>query len=84
MLYIDPEIVVQPGVMVSLGRSTRSDIFTAKQAFYKMDWEILENPAIRSDLSPGVYGPARWKTFLDYEVLVPNCVPPDFIIGSGG
>lgn len=77
ILHIDPNIVFEPGVRVSVGRSTRSLNFSTMRAFYEMDWQIMLFPELRT----GVGGPARWKSFLDYEILVPKCVPPHFIIG---
>ncbi|WP_433704429.1 hypothetical protein [Paraburkholderia sacchari] len=80
MVYVDPQIVCWEGVKVSLGRSTRSNVFDATRAYWNMDWEIFERPELRFDSSPQIRGPARWKAFFDYEVLVPKCVPPEFII----
>ncbi|WP_082117778.1 DarT ssDNA thymidine ADP-ribosyltransferase family protein [Pandoraea apista] len=78
-VYVDPQVVCWHGVLVSLGRSTRSDIFNARRAFWEMDWDIFTQPDLRVDSSPGIHGPARWRKFLDYEVLVPKCIPPEFI-----
>jgi hypothetical protein len=77
MLHVDPNIVFEAGVRVSLGRSTRSQNVSTMRAFYEMDWDIILLPELRT----GVGGPARWNSFLDYEILFPNCVPPHFIIG---
>jgi hypothetical protein len=79
-VYVDPAVVLWEGAMVSLGRSTRSDIFNTKRAYWEMDWEIFENPELRSNLSRGVNGPARWNSFFSYEVLLPKSVPPEFIV----
>ena len=69
MVYVDAQIVLWDGVMVSLGRSTRSDIFNVRRAYWEMDWEIFQKSELRPDFSPGINGPARWNSFFNYEVL---------------
>ncbi|MBY4898704.1 DarT ssDNA thymidine ADP-ribosyltransferase family protein [Cupriavidus sp. AU9028] len=79
LLRIDPDVIYEPGVRVSLGRSTRSEIYPVMRAYHKMDWEI----AYSSDQTKSEYpGKGRWIEFLNYEVLVPKCVPRRFIIGA--
>ena len=72
MLHIHPTIIHERGVMVSLGRKTRSERFHAARAFYEMDWDVLDYPELRTQLG-------RWNRFLDYEILVPKCVPFEFV-----
>lgn len=78
VLKIDPGILFLDGVMVRLGRGYKAKIFRAISAVYEMDWEIWDEPKLREDL---IGGKARWKTFLNYEVLVPKCVPSEYILG---
>lgn len=78
VLEIAPEILFLKGVEVRLGRGTYAVRAGAVQAFYKMDWEILERPELRKD---PFGGKARWNKFLNYEVLVPKCVPREYIVG---
>lgn len=77
VLHIDPSIVFEPGVRVSLGRSTGSEVYKVTRAFHEMDWDIFHSPEIINDFP----GKGRWIAFLNYEVLVPKCVPRQFIIG---
>lgn len=78
ILEIAPEVLFLKGVEIRLGRGAYADRVRAMQAFYKMDWEIWNWPERRDDL---IGGKARWNTFLNYEVLVPECVPRNYILG---
>ena len=78
MLAIAPEILFLRDVEVRLGRGAFADRFGAMRAFYKMDWEIWGRPELRED---PFGGKARWNTFLNYEVLIPKCVPREYILG---
>lgn len=78
MLHIHPAIIHEPGVMVSLGGKTSSERFHAARAFYEMDWDILDYRELRTQIE--LHGPGRWNKFLNYEVLVPKCVPFEFIV----
>ena len=77
LIQVEPEILFEPGVKVGLGRGGRASRFNAMRAFYEMDWEIGLNEQART----GTGWKARWNTFLDYEILVPKCVPRSSIIG---
>ena len=78
VLAIDPQILFLDGVEVRLGRSFNAGRFRVMRAIYEMDWEIWEKPDLRSDL---LGGKARWNTFLNYEILIPKCVPREYILG---
>lgn len=78
MLAIAPQILFRDGVEIRLGRNANAGRFKAMRAIYEMDWEIWEKPDLRSDLRGGK---ARWNTFLNYEILVPKCVPREYILG---
>lgn len=78
LLAIKPEILFKKGVEVRLGRSASAPRFGAMRAIYEMDTEIWDNPELRQN---PFGGRARWNTFLNYEVLVPKCVPRDYILG---
>lgn len=77
-LAIDPEILLLSGVEVRLGRGAGVRRFKAMRAFHEMDWDVWFRPELREDM---IGGKARWNTFLDYEVLVPKCVPRHYILG---
>lgn len=79
VLAIKPEIILSSGVEVRLGRGSTARRFKAVRAFYEMDWDILFRPELREDMSGGK---ARWTNFLDYEILVPKCVPRECILGT--
>ncbi len=83
ILEIDPEILFLKGVEIRLRRNASAERFRVMKAFHKMDWEIWYRPELRSDLRGGK---ARWNAFLNYEVLVPKCVPCEYIVGvaAGG
>lgn len=78
MLAIAPEVLLLKDVEVRLGRGTRADRVGVMQAVYKMDWEIWERPELRAN---PFGGKARWNSFLNYEILVPKCVPREYILG---
>lgn len=77
LLEIAPEILFLRDVEVRLGRGAYADRFKAMRAIYKMDWEIWERPELRED---PFGGKARWNTFLNYEILIPKCVPREYIL----
>lgn len=78
MLAIAPEVLLLSDVEVRLGRGAYADRVKVMQAVYKMDWEIWQRPELREN---SFGGKARWNTFLNYEVLVPKCVPREYILG---
>lgn len=78
VLAIDPKIILQRGVQVRLGRGAHAPSYSAMRAIYEMDWEILSRPDLQRN---PVGGKARWVAFLNYEVLIPKCVPREFILG---
>jgi hypothetical protein len=78
ILRIDPGILYLRGVAVRLGNTLNSPIYSSMAAVYKMDWEIWEEQDLRSN---AIGGKARWNAFLSYEVLVPKCVPLEYIVG---
>lgn len=79
-LHVDPEILLQNGVLVRLGRRRSSDVFNSMRAYYEMDWEIFFDDEMKEKAIGG--GKARWNTFLDYEILIPKRVPREFLVGS--
>ncbi len=79
ILKIDARILYQPGVQVALGRanSANTSIYKPAGAFYKMDWDVIFGDVDGSN----VHEKARVIRVYDYEVLVPDQVPPEFILG---
>ncbi|TIR25966.1 MAG: DUF4433 domain-containing protein [Mesorhizobium sp.] len=78
MLAISPEILLLKGVEVRIGRGAGARRFKTMRAFHEMDWDVWFRPELREDT---MGGKARWSRFLDYEVLVPKCVPRHYILG---
>lgn len=79
LLKIDARILYSAGTQVALGRASRrsTNVHRAAAAFYKMDWAAIAGQVDENDLRE------RWRLFqvYDYEILVPNRVPPEFILG---
>ncbi|MCS4088810.1 DUF4433 domain-containing protein [Rhizobium sp. BK176] len=77
LLKVDASVLMWPGVKVALGRANRSRtmIYKPARAFYEMDWDV-----ILGDVDPNHPGGlARVLEARDYEVLVPDCVPVEYI-----
>ncbi|MCV9964487.1 DUF4433 domain-containing protein [Pararhizobium sp. BT-229] len=79
LLKIDPSVLMWPGVRVALGRANRSRTMICKpaRAFYEMDWEVILGDVDSSQIE----GRMRVLEARDYEVLVPDRVPVEYIIG---
>ena len=81
LLKVDAHALFLQGVKVALGRANRRDtkIYSAAAAFYKMDWEVISGEV--NDTNVPIH--ERWRIFkvCDYEVLVLNRVPNEYIIG---
>jgi hypothetical protein len=81
LLKIDARALFLRGVKVALGRANRQStkVYSAAGAFYKMDWEVISGEV--NDTNVSIH--QRWRIFevCDYEVLVPNRVPIEYIIG---
>ena len=78
-LRIDPKILLQEGIMLCDGVANRANatLVTWEDAKKTLDWEII---CTRTDWkNPDVQ--ARLKQARKYEVLVPGCVPVEFIKG---
>jgi hypothetical protein len=79
LLRIDPGILFLSGVRVALGRANRSrtNVYKPARAFYEMDWELIFGDVDMSQAE----GKLRYLQVRDYEVLVPNTVPTEYILG---
>jgi ssDNA thymidine ADP-ribosyltransferase, DarT len=79
LLKIDARVLFRRGVQVALGRANRRStmIYRAAGAYYKMDWNVIFGEADETNISE------RWRIsqVFDYEVLVPNRVPVEYILG---
>lgn len=80
LLKIDARILFQPGVHVALGRanSANTTIYKPARAFYNMDWEVIFGDVDSSN----IFEKARVARVYDYEVLVPDQVPVEYILGT--
>jgi hypothetical protein len=78
VLQIDPNVLFIQGVKVALGRANHrgTEVVTAWQAPYKMDWEADRAKPNKNDYNMK----NRKRRILDYEVLVPDCVPVNYIL----
>jgi hypothetical protein len=79
LLKIDARILWIHGVKVALGRANRSrtDVYKPARAFYEMDWEIILGPTDDMNTDHRV----RLLRACDYEILVPDRVPIEYILG---
>lgn len=79
LLKIDARVLFLRGVQVALGRANRRStrIYSAARAYYEMDWNVIFGKVDETDIHE------RWRFFevCDYEALVPNRVPLEYIIG---
>lgn len=80
LLQVNPEVLLMPGVRVALGAANHrnTDVYRVARAYYEMDWEVYFGEPDKADVGT----PARIRSVLNYEVLIPKCVPPEFIIGA--
>jgi hypothetical protein len=65
---------------VALGSANhrRTSVYRAARAFYEMDWDIFFNPGDRDDPRRK----PRVIQFYNYEILVPHCVPVEYILAD--
>jgi hypothetical protein len=79
-LALQPEVLLIPGVLISLGvaNANGAELLPVAQAIERMDTEVLYERTVWSD--PAVQ--ARLQAAEKYEVLVPSHVPVNMIVGS--
>lgn len=87
VLFIDPNVLALPGVRLSLGRANHrgSRTYGLARAIHMMDIEAF---GWMIGLGDG-YDPNDWEKrrrlnrVYDYEILVPRCVPAEYIVEWG-
>ncbi|MCA1494033.1 DUF4433 domain-containing protein [Ensifer sp. NBAIM29] len=78
-LAINPNVLRIPGVRIALGvaNGNNVEILPAEEAINELDVEVLYTRTVWSD--PAVQ--ARLRAAEKYEVLIPDAVPRDLIVG---
>jgi hypothetical protein len=81
-LFIHPAVLNFPGARIAVGRANhaRTTSYSVARATQEMDGEIFERLLAGND----DWGDTpKWKInkVLDYEALIPEQVPPEYIVG---
>jgi hypothetical protein len=81
-LYIHPHILHIRGARIAIGRANhaRTSSYSVARATQEMDGVVFEK-LITGDSDWGDIPPWKINKVLDYEVLIPAHVPPEYIVG---
>lgn len=74
---INPDVLFLAAVDTRLGRDARARRYRTIRAYHEMDWDVRLDPEPHYQLDGDL---SRWKRILNYEVLVPERVPVEYIV----